>query len=157
MAKVDEIGVRGRSAATAATAGHAICQVWNPHATKRIRLLNLGIWKVAAGTAGDAVEIRRSTVRGTPGSTVTPGIAQSYNRDVVPQSGFLLDLAAFTVQPTLETGGLIGWVAANVAASGIYMPFGQGGITVPPGTGIVAVQIAATSWPISEITALVEE
>lgn len=147
--------VRGRTAATAATAGHAIAALWNPHATKRIRVVEFGLFKTGAGAAADALELRRSTTRGTPGSTVTPAIQQDDDRDLAPPSGALLDLAAFTVQPTLEAGGLFGWVAANVAGSGLLYP--TGAIVLPPGAGLVIVQIAATAWPASDVSFRWEE
>lgn len=142
--------VRGRTAATAATAAHAIAAIWNAHATKRICVLEFGIFKTGAGTAADAIELRRTTTRGTAGSTVTPAIAQADDRDVAPPSGPTLDLAAFTVQPTLEAGGLFGWTAAAVAASGIVYP--TGGIVIPPGAGLAIVQVAATAWPVSDVS-----
>ena len=146
---LDTYRVRGRTVATAATAGHAIAALWNPHTTKRIVVLEIGLFKTAVGTAADAIEVRRTTARGTPGSTVTPLIQQADERDIAPGSGALLDLAAFTVQPTLETVGLFGWVAAAVAGSGVVYP--TGGIVIPPAAGIAIVQVAATAWPASEV------
>ncbi len=145
--------VRGRTAATAATADHAIAQIWNPHATQRIKVVEFSVFKQGgAGTAGDSFRFRRTSARGTAGSTVTPGIEHHIERAVAPVSGFLLDLAAFTVQPTLVAGSEIppGWTAPAVQGAGIVKPF-PGGIVVPPGTGLVIVQVAATIWPVSEI------
>lgn len=143
--------VRGRTAATAATAGHVIAQLWNVSASHRIVVTEIGLFKTAAGAAGDAIQIQRSTARGaTPGSTATPGAANAYENDAAPPSGFVLELAAFTAQPTLATPGLKGWVAAAVAASGIVFPFPRE-LNVPPGTGICIVQVAATAWPVSEV------
>ena len=146
--------VRGTTAATVATAGHAIAQLWNPHATQRITVSKIAIFKRGAGTSGDALEVRRSTARGTAGSTVTPGITQDENRTVAPVSGALLDLAAFTAQPTLEAGGLDGWGAAAVTGSGVIIPVN---FVIPPGAGLVLAQIAATIWPISEVVFRWEE
>lgn len=151
---VTGFSVRGRTAATAATAGHAIAQLWNQHSTQRMLVTKIQVFKQGgAGTAGDAWEVRRSTARGTPGSTITPALAQDENRSLAPVTG-LLDLAAFTVQPTLEAGGLDSWVAANVIASGIILPVN---IEVPPGAGIVLAQIAASIWPVSEVVFRAEE
>jgi hypothetical protein len=143
--------VRGRNAATAATADHAIAQLWNPHSTQRIKVIQIAVFKTTAGTAGDAFRLRRSTARGTAGSTVTPNIESHSERAIAPPSGMLLDLAAFSVQPTLASGEVgPGWVAAAFAASGIMYPV-PGGIVIPPGTGLVIAQVAATIWPVSEI------
>lgn len=154
----DALGYRvsGRSAATAATAGHVIASLWNPHATKRIEVKEFGIFKTAAGTAGDAVELMRITARGTPGSTVTPGIAQDDNRDIAPPSGFLLDLAAYTVQPTLD--GSVGsgrYQVTNLAAAGVLIPVA--GIYIPAGSGLALVSrpTGATAWPASDVTFVV--
>ena len=143
--------VRGRTAATAATADHALCALWNPHATQRVKIVQFGVFKSAAGTAGDAIRLRRITARGTAGSTVTPGIAQHSTRGVAPVSGVLLDLAAYSVQPTLDTldSGLP-WVAAAVAGAGVIYPI-PNGIEIGPGAGLSIIQVAATAWPISDV------
>lgn len=143
--------VRGRSAATVATADHVVAQIWNPHATQRIKAILFSLYKQGgAGTAGDSVRLRRSTARGTPATTVTPDIDNHSERALAPPSGFLLDLAAFSVQPTLDTSDLgIGWTAPAVQGAGIVRP--MPGIIVPPGTGLAIVQVAATIWPASEV------
>jgi len=149
--------VRGRTAATAATIDHAIFQVWNPHSTQRIKLIQWSIFKEAVGTAADGLRFRRTSARGTAGSTVTPTIEHHSERAIAPPSGFLLDLSAFSVQPTLVAGELgQGWVASAVVGSGgvIAIP---GGLIIPPGTGIVAIQTKATIWPISEVGVVVLE
>ncbi|MGH8581298.1 MAG: hypothetical protein ACREWG_00620 [Gammaproteobacteria bacterium] len=145
--------VRGESAATAATADHAIAAFWNPHASQRIKVVSFALFKAGgAGAAGDSFRGRRITVRGTAGSTVTPGIAQHSERGIAPPSGVLLDLAAFTGQPTLDTVDLgIGWTAPAVQGAGIVYPI-PGGIVLGPGAGIALIQVAATAWPASEIT-----
>lgn len=142
--------VDGRTAVTVNTAGHAIAQFWNAHTTKRIKVTEIGIFKTTVGTAADAIQLRRSTARGTAGSTVTPAIQQAYERDVAPPSGPLLDLAAFSAQPTLEAAGFRRWVAAAVAASGVVFPIPRE-IVIPPAAGLVIVQTAATIWPVSDI------
>jgi hypothetical protein len=144
--------VRGRSAATAATADHAICGFWNPHATTRIKVVSFSLFKQGgAGAAGDSFRMRRTSATGTAGSTVTPGRETHSEYGVAPVSGALLHLAAYSVQPTLVSGDLgIGWTAPNVQGAGIVYPI-PGGIVLPPGAGIALVQVAATAWPISEI------
>lgn len=150
--------VRARTAATAAVANNVIAALWNPHATKRVVVTEWGIFKGAAGTAGDALALVRTTTRGTPGSTVTPGADHDENRDSAPQSGLLLDLAAYTAQPTLagvpQLAGLAGWIASNTTGSGALFP---SGIVIPPGAGLALVQVAATIWPISDVLFRFEE
>lgn len=151
-----EYSVRGFTAATAATADHAIFGLWNPDTLKRIKVLELGLFKAGAGTANDSVYLCRTTARGTAGSTVTPDADNAWYNDDVPSSGALLDLAAYSVQPTKGTPNLWGWVAAAVAASGFIWPTPRG-IWIAPGTGIAIVQRAATIWPTSECYAVWEE
>lgn len=137
--------VNGRNAATAATADHAVWQLWNPHATQRIKLVSFFMFANAAGTAGWAGRLRRTTARGTAGSTVTPGIAQHSTRGVAPVSGALLDLAAFTVQPTLDTvDSSMRTTLSAAAAAGLVFPI-PGGIEIPPSTGIAFIQVGATA------------
>lgn len=146
--------VRGRTAATAATADHAIAAMWNPHSTQRIKLVSLACFKQGgAGAAGDSWRLRRISARGTAGSTVTPDIDHHSEAAVAPVSGVLLDLAAYSVQPTLVTTSDfgLGWTAPAVQGAGIVYPI-PGGIIVPPGAGVAIVQVAATAWPASEIT-----
>jgi len=144
--------VRGRTVATAATADHAIAQLWNPHSTQRIKVIHFTLFKTAAGAAADAFRLKRSTARGTAGSTVTPDIDNHSERAVAPVSGVLLDLAAFSVQPTLDASELgPEFVAAAFAAAGVVYAI-PGGIVIPPGTGLVLAQVPATAWPISGVS-----
>lgn len=143
--------VSGRTAATAATAGHAAAQLWNPHATVRVTVWEIWIGANAAPAASCAVHVRRSTTRGTGASTVTPAIQNDGARGGAPPSGFVVDLAAFSVQPTLEAIALAGWTLGAVAGSGIIMPFPRG-IEVPPGAGLVLVCGNAVAIPASDIT-----
>jgi hypothetical protein len=147
----DGYRVRGRTAATVATAGHAIAALWNPHTSARIEITEVALFKTAVGTAADAILLQRITARGTPGSTVTPLIGNADERDIAAPAGALLDLAAYTGQPTVDASAvpLWGWVAAAVAGSGFIYP--TGGITIPPGAGLAITQVAGTIWPISEV------
>lgn len=148
--------VNGLTVATAATDAHAICAIWNPDAAKRIWLHELALFAVAAPGAGAGFEVRRITTRGTPGSTVTPNANNAHEDGDVPASGFLLDLAAYTVQPTTATPPLChGFVFAAVAASGVVLPLRP--IAIPPGTGIALVNRAAIIVPACEVSFVVEE
>ncbi len=149
--------VNGTTAATAATNQHAILQVWNPSTTRTIELLEVSLVATTAPGAGAGFLTRRSTARGTAGSTVTPTAEHHARREAVPDSGFLLDLAAFSAQPTLAAGDLApAWVYAAVAASGIVYPLPRG-IEIPPGTGLCLVNRAAIAFPISEVGIIVSE
>lgn len=145
-----DYSVRGFTAATAATADHCLAELWNPDSLKRMKVFEIGLFKAGAGAANDSVYIVRTTARGTAGSTVTPDADNAWAGDDVPSSGALLDLAAFSVQPTRASPNLFGWVAAAVAASGFIWPVPRG-IWIPPGTGLAICQRVATAWPTSEV------
>jgi len=147
---------RGFTAATAATADHIIANLHDPDDADTITVLEIGCFKSGAGAAADSIYVCRTTDRGTAGSTVTPDADNAWGNQVIPPSGALLDLAAFTVQPTRGTPGMFGWVAANVAASGFVWPCPRG-IKIPPGDGLCIAQRAATAWPGSEVYFVWEE
>lgn len=145
--------VNGRNAATAATADHAVWSLWNPHATQRVKLVSLSMFaQGAAPAAGWAGRLRRITARGTAGSTVTPVITSHSTRGAAPPSGLLLDLAAFTGQPTLDTAPdqSLRFVFAAVQASGIVYPI-PGGLEIGPGAGIAFIQVPATASAVFDI------
>lgn len=148
--------VRGFTAATAATADHVIAQLWNPAAGRRIKVVEFAIFKAGAGAANDSGRLVRTTTIGTVGSTVTPDADNSGEGDATPSSAATLGLAAYTVQPTLASPGMYGWVAPSVAGAGIILPFPRG-IALPPGTGLAFAQRAATAWPTSEVTFVFED
>jgi hypothetical protein len=148
---------RGITAATAATADHALAALWNPDSLKRIKVIETGLFKGGAGASADSVYICRITARGTAGSTVTPTASNAWDGDDSPMSGSLLDLAAYSGQPTRAAAPyMFGWVASAVAGSGIIWPTPRG-ISVPPGTGLCIAQRVATAWPISEVYFVWEE
>jgi hypothetical protein len=148
---------QGTTAATAATDQHAIAEIWNPSSTLTLIIRRIVLVAFAPPGAGAGYLVRRSSAKGTAGSTVTPGAASHLrNPGTAPQSSFTLELAAFTGQPTLVSGDLDGWVFAAVAASGIVMPYPEG-IEIGPGTGLCLVNRAAIVFPTSEVTFLVEE
>lgn len=142
----------GRSAATAATANHAVTALWNPHATQRVRVAQIQM--VAKGTpgAGEAYYMQRISARGTPGSTITPAITNHSRHCLAPPSGLLMDLSAYSVQPTL-TGNIIGtrWVFPAVVGSAIILPFPRG-IEIGPGAGLAVVHLDNTAAPEFDIT-----
>jgi len=148
--------VNGTTAATLATDQHVIAEIWNPSTTRAIQLVEVQVVCFAAPGAGAGFLIRRSSTRGTAGSTVTPAAVHHHRNLAVPDSGFLLDLAAFSAQPTLTAGDLGGWVVAAVAASGIVLPIPRG-IEIPPGQGLCLVNRAAIVFPTSEVNVVIEE
>lgn len=144
--------VRGRTVASAATADHGIAALWNPHGTQRIKVLQFAYVAAAAPGAGAGFNLQRITARGTPGSTVTPGISNHSTRGIAPPSGALLDLATYSVQPTPDTVDMgLGWVLAAVAASGVIYNI-PGGIVIPPGAGLALLNNAAIAVPAGDVS-----
>lgn len=142
--------VAGRSAATAATLNHVGAQFWNPHSTRRIWL-----WKISycnsASAAGDSIRFARTSVRGTAGSTVTPDVDNDFEQANAPASGALLDLAAFSVQPTLVAPQVVASVSFNTASVGWSLVFDAPGFCIDPGSGFAihttgAIVLRAGDW-----------
>ena len=155
--------VRGFPQATGSgVADVAIAQLWNNDTLKRVSVLEVGVH--VAGLTGGRASLARTTVRGTPNSTVTPDGDNAWDNDDVPPSGVLLDLAVFSTQPTLADPRVWGMCirdAASVAGSGGVgfvwtMPRG---FWVPPqaGLSIQAMDADVVSWVASEVYFVWEE
>ena len=123
---------------TAATADHAISQLWNPSSAVTLYLKEIHVVKVTA-TGLNVLQLRRSTARGTAGSTITPTIVNEYDNALAPPSGALIDLAAFSAQPTLSALNLHSWILPAAIGSGVMWVFEEP-IRIKPGTGIVVTQ-----------------
>jgi len=148
--------VRAFTAVTVATVDHAIVQLWNPDATKRIKVLEVGMFKAGAGTANDSMYLARTSTIGTSATTVTPDADNAWAGDKAPSSAAVLKVAAFSVQPTLLTPPLWGWVSSAAAGAGVIWPTPRG-IEIPPGAGLAMVQRQATIWPTSEVYYVFED
>ena len=155
----DTYSVRGFTAATAGAASpDVICQLWNPDGAKRIKVLEVSLWR--GGITGTRVVPTRTTARGTPGSTVTPDADNAWDTDAGPPSGALLDLAQFSVAPTIMAAPhLMGFhMAANTGQEGFgFVWASPKGIEVAPGTGLALIMPLTVVWPISETTWVWEE
>lgn len=138
----------GRSAATTATTGNALFGLWNPHATVRVRTVEIGICCNGAPAAGASLFASRTTARGTSTSTVTPDIDNDTQRAQSPTSGLVLDLT-YSAQPTFDASSLWQWTFAAVSASGIIVPLE---IAIPPGTGLAFRNVGGIIFPISDVS-----
>ena len=148
--------VRGVTAATVGTIDLASFSVWNPSATKRIELVEVGIFVTTAPVATAGLHMRRTTARGVAATTATPTLENSQQRDAAPDSGFVLDLAAFTTAPTLAAvPSMIGFVPAASVGAGIVLPLRE--IIIPPGTGMAFLNRAAAIFPVSEVYVVVAD
>ena len=146
--------VTGRTAATAATADHAIAELWNPDASKAIVVYEAGLHVTIEGAGVIRPYITRATAQGTAGSTVTPDGDNCWGGDAeVPPSGAVLSLAAFSVQPTLSTPAHQGAVLTNVTGNtGMGHTFLLSrGFTLRAGTGLAICQSSANATPASDV------
>lgn len=143
--------VRGRTVATAATPGLAIATLWNPHATTRLTVHEIWFCASFAPASSAAIEIRRTTTKGTPGSTVTPTAANDIEGAIAPQSGAVLDINVYTVVPTITANALGAWTLGAAAGAGLIMPFPRG-IEIPAGAGLAIVTANSVIVPISDVT-----
>lgn len=101
--------------------------------------------------------LARSTARGaTPGATVTPDLDNSQNRGKAPNSAFVLELAAFGTQPTVDGSDLVRWNLPAAIGAGVILPLRRP-VEVPAGTGLVLITPVAVLFPISDVTFVVED
>lgn len=73
---------------------------------------------------------------------------------VAPVSGALLDMSAYSVQPTLlassvDLGPRVSY--HNIQGGGMVYPI-PGGIEIGPGAGVAMIQVAAVITPIMDIS-----
>lgn len=143
--------VAGLSGATAATANHFSCNLWNPSATRSLWLVEMHMEQDGQAAQVPLRCFNRSTTRGTAGSTVTPVSANDSGNELTPDTGAVLDMSTFSVQPTIAAGPLIRaqWVAGSSVVQGsstTYILPGRG-IRVPPGTGVGWTTETAVVFP----------
>lgn len=138
-----EYSVGGRTAATAATANHCGAALWNASSTRWLFITQIS-WAKTVATADNVGFVRIST-RGTAGSTVTPAQQNDYTYDGAPPTGALLDLAAYSVQPTIisSTAYIWRWHLPAAVGAGFILPL-PAPIGVPPGAGLAIVTPPAT-------------
>lgn len=147
--------VGGRSVATAATVNHGSAILWNPHTTKRIWLL--GIEYVTSAAVGILGQFSRTSTKGTPGSTITPDEDNSWERDIAPPSGAVLDLATYTVQPTLQGPAIYKVrVTSTIGFGGMWAP-PEPGVCIPPGTGFGVLTAENNAFGAVDYTFIWEE
>ncbi len=134
------------------TAPYQTClaSLWNPHTTKRIKVLEIGMSLTIIPGGVTYFVLQRISARGTPGATITPDIQQGFTRDKAPLSGTILDMAPYSVQPTYETGASLGWQNVYIPAYGLIYPMPHG-IIIPHGAGLAIYNPALSGFPISII------
>ena len=145
--------VRGFTAATAGLAANdAVAEFWNPSADVRCWVVEVGLWR--GGTVGPRCTLQRTSARGTAGSTVTPGSANAWDGEATaPITGAVLDLSAFSVQPTLATPALEGSVfVGGTGTEGFGNTWNsEPGICVQPGSGIAIIATNTAAYSTCEV------
>jgi hypothetical protein len=134
--------------ASAFGANALIAQLWNPHASRAVRVLEV-FWGISGDTGSSTLQhnISRSTARGaTPTSTVTPGAVDADDNLSAPPTGTVLEMGVFGTPPTLATPPLCSPMVHPMFATNTQ-PFWHalfpysGGIVVPPSGGLVIHQV----------------
>ena len=145
--------VQGRTTTAGGSPEEVVAQLWNPHATARIKIVQIMLCVNAAPGAGIAVRMKRVTGRGTAGSTVTPDIDNHLERSIAPASGALLDLGNFSVNATIAASELgPAWVAPVLRGSAWIYSIPGNMLIVTPGTGIAVVIVSNPAWPVTDVT-----
>lgn len=146
-------GAGGRmNAVTDAAANAIIAQLWNPSSARAIKVARCYIDKTAAGANEDLAPVRTSARGATPGSTITPGIAQHFRRAVAPPSGAVIETSNFATEPTIDGVAIAERVMAiNLAAWMMVWQFPEP-ITVLPGAGLAIAQLTtALAVPVCNV------
>ena len=147
--------VGGRSANTAATANHCAACLWNASGTKPIFLREVWLFKTVA--TADHQALVRATARGTAGSTVTPDANNCWSdTKIAPQSGAVLDLAAYSGQPTIAAPYLARANMPAAVGSGFIWVFNEPYV-IAPGNGAAIVTPPATILQASDFTFVWDE
>lgn len=130
---------------SAGSAGRVWGALWNPSSTRRIKVIEIGAFFTDfSGSVGQGLYGARISTRGTPGSTVTPDVDNSDDFSSAPPSGALLDLADYTVLPTISlpellSGVIFGSLGAGSESTGFKIPLTRG-IVLAPSSGVAIVQ-----------------
>jgi hypothetical protein len=142
--------VGGRIGGTTGAGDEAVgCALWNPHSTVRMKVVEIAYSKTAATVDNPAIQ--QSSTRGTQTVTVTPDIDNSWERDLSPPSGALLDLD-YSADPTLQGPHLKVWNLPAAIGSGFIFSFPAPGIIIPPGTGLAITTHVAVALQIADVT-----
>lgn len=150
--------VSGRTASSSSTGIDAIAQLWNPSTTRVLRFQECQLC-VAANLpiTINPLYLVATSVRGTAGSTVTPDVDNAWDADDAPASGALLDLAAFSVQPTFGASRksvVMGGVAVVPSSGQTFTFLTPEEMLILPETGLMLVYDPSGSqvFPAADVT-----
>lgn len=132
------------NAVTDAAANAIVAQLWNPSTSRTLQVDRVALFKTAAGGNEDLALTRTSARGATPGSTITPGIAQDHQRAVAPPSGAVIETANFATEPTIDGVAIdIRWITAALVGSGLVWTPPEP-ISILPGAGIAIAELTTT-------------
>lgn len=141
------------NAVTDAAANVIVAQLWNPSSTRSIEVVRCCVSKTAAGGNEELAPVRTSARGATPGSTITPGIAQHHGRAVAQPSVSVIETSNFATEPTIDGVAIAERVMAiNLAAWTMVWQFPEP-IIVLPGAGLgIAELTSALAVPVCNVT-----
>lgn len=145
--------VTGQGIPNTTTANDVAVNVWNPHATRRIRLLEFALYLGDFdATANWHAFFNRTSARGTPVATLTPNTANDRDNASSPPSGFVVDVGFTAGGSPAKTGGGIAMAelkptsSATDVGAGFQTTFAHE-LWIPPGSGIgLAFPFASVSF-----------
>lgn len=141
------------NAVTDAAANSILAQLWNPSSTRSIEVVRCSVGKTAAGGNEELGPVRTSARGATPGSTITPGIAQHHGRAVAPPSGAVIETSNFATEPTIDGVNIAERVMAIALIAWTMVWQFPEPILVLPGAGFaIAELVTTTAVPVCNVT-----
>jgi len=146
--------VAGRNAATGAAADQPGAVLWNASSAKTIYCREISGFTSSA--VAWALQLIRTSTRGTAGSTVTPDIDNDRDRLLAPPSTVVLDLGLFSSAPTVQGPAMARTHVGAVIGAAFGWVFNPP-IAIPAGTGLAIANVPATASPTMDFTFVWEE
>ena len=138
---------------TAAAIDDCGANLWNPHASISIFVVEVHIFKV--GATVDNPGLVRTSARGTQTATVTPDIDNHYANRYAPISGAVID-TDWSALPTVAGPYLMRAHLPAAAGAGLIWVFSQP-IEIPAGKGLAVATPIATILQDANITFVWDE
>jgi hypothetical protein len=139
-------GIGARAAATPATANACHGVLWNSHATMDIYVRQITTARLTT-VGSEANYAQRVSARGTPaGGAFVADIDNDFERLAAPISGTLLDVAAYSVEPTRSGSAWFRLMTSQPLVGPTQELYFDGdGLRIPASTGLGVFQVAATA------------
>lgn len=152
---MEAYSIGGRSVITAATANHVGAALWNPSANVQLSVFEVHWFKTAA--VADNIALARITTRGTAGSSIVVNANNNFGRNKsAPLSGAILDLAAYTVQPTVADRNFYRNNLPAAIGAGVAYVFRREWV-IAPGEGLAILTPVAVALQVGDVSFYWEE